>query len=160
MVTWGYLSSVKGGKKNQNKTNNLQSSQKLVCHQIFIKTLVLLSFRKALWYLTKEHRRKNKKSINRPHTVPAEQQHQNSLPQIMCLTVKYSTLFLEDSLVSFHKQKKVPLLKVHFAEVSLGQWVWVGSSFSLCSRAVFTSGGEMEGAGGWIFGTWCRMVCW
>lgn len=29
----------------------------------------------------------------------------------MCLTVKYSTLFLEDSLVSFHKQKKYLFLK-------------------------------------------------
>ncbi|XP_057574821.1 microtubule-associated protein RP/EB family member 1-like [Hippopotamus amphibius kiboko] len=45
--------------------------------------------------------------------------HPNASLQIMCLTVKYSLLlFLEDSLVSFHKQK-VPLLKVHFAEVSL-----------------------------------------
>lgn len=120
------------------KKKYLQSSQELVWHQIFIKALVFFPFRKALWYLTKEHRRRNKKSINRPHTVPAEQQHQNSLPQIMCLTVKYSTLFLEDSLVSFHKQK-VPLLKVHFAEVSLLPWVWVRSSFSRCSRAVFTS---------------------
>ncbi|XP_059775217.1 microtubule-associated protein RP/EB family member 1-like [Balaenoptera ricei] len=49
---------------------------------------------------------------------PAEH-HPNSSLQIMCLTVKYSLLlFLEDSLVSFHKQK-APLLKVHFAEVSL-----------------------------------------
>lgn len=52
--------------------------------------------------------RRNKKSIKQPG--PAEQ-HPTSSLQIMCLTVKYSLLLiLEDSLVSFHKQK-VPLLQ-------------------------------------------------
>ena len=48
------------------------------------------------------------KGIKQPG--PAEQHSKSSL-QIMCLTVKYSLLLiLEDSLVSFHKQK-VPLLQ-------------------------------------------------
>ena len=120
----------------------------------------------ALWFLRKGPHGKDQQSIN-----SLDQQSSNiwMLHSKSCLTVKHSPLlYLEDLLVSFHKQKA--LLKVPFAAVLfLFQLVWVGIIFpysTVLTSSRFTSemkrlilGALLCAPGkGWFLGRMCYEV--